>query len=113
KEAGFKYELKPMSNGDMLAALNKGELDAAIAGITVKENRKKIIDFSTPYMHTGQLLLVPQKNNDIRGLKELKDKIVAVKMGTTGYEYASKIKGIKEIKAFPDIDDAFHALIQG
>lgn len=110
-EAGIRYELKPLASGELIRSVKDRKVDAAIAGITVKESRKKMIDFSTPYLHTGQKILVRYDERHIRGVEDLKNKTVAAKIGTTGYEYLSKVKGIKEIQAFPDIDDAFQALL--
>ena len=79
----------------------------AIAGITVKDSRKKIADFSTPYLYTGQTLLVRSDEQNINGVKDLKDKVVAAKIGTTGYEIFDQSKRDQEIQAFPTIDEAF------
>lgn len=113
EEAGIQYEMQSMPAGEILKNVRNRKLDAAVAGITIKESRKKKIDFSTPYLHTGQLLAVDIHTRDIQKPEDLKDKIVAVKIGTSGYEYASKIKGIKEIMAFPEIEEAFEALEKG
>lgn len=112
KEAGIRYKLKPLATGDLIKSVKDRKIDAAIAGITVKDSRKKIADFSTPYLYTGQTLLVRSDEQNINGVKDLKDKVVAAKIGTTGYEYLTKVKGIKEIQAFPTIDEAFQALLQ-
>lgn len=111
KEAGFRYEFKPMGQGEMLKAIEKEKIDVALAGITMKGDRKKLFDFSTPYFDTGLNMLTRANNKDINAVKDLKDKIIATKIGSSGYDYAKNLKDIKEIKAFPDINSAYKALI--
>jgi len=111
KEAGFKYKLKPMGQGEMLKAIEKKKIDVALAGITIKADRKKLFEFSTPYYDTGLNMLTRTNNKDIHAVKDLKDKIIATKIGSSGYDYAKNLKDIKEIKAFPDINSAYKALL--
>lgn len=111
KEAGFQYELKPMGMGEMMKAVESGKIDAAIAGITIKGERTKKLDFATPYYDAGLVLVTAADNQDIKGAKDLEKKVVATRIGTTGYEFISKQKGIKEVKAYPDITQAYQALM--
>ncbi|MBP1153755.1 MULTISPECIES: transporter substrate-binding domain-containing protein [unclassified Paenibacillus] len=111
KEAGFKYELKPMGMGEMVKAVESGKIDAGIAGITLKSNRMKKIDFTTPYYDTGLVLVTAADNQNIQSAKDLEKKVVATRIGTTGYDFLSKQKGIKEVQAYPDISQAYQALM--
>lgn len=111
KEAGISYKLVSLPSSELLKSVREGKIDAAIAAISVKEQRKKSVDFSTAYMNTGQALMVRADDKQIRSINQLNDKTIGTKIGTSGYEYASKIKGIKEIKAYPSIQAAFKALI--
>ena len=111
KEAGIKYEFKPMGQGEMFGALQRGEIDAALSGMTIKRDRKRDIDFTLPYYDTGLVILTTQDNQDIRSVKDLRDKSVVTKAGSSAYDYATKVKGIKEIRAFPDIEQAYEALV--
>ncbi|WNS73713.1 glutamine ABC transporter substrate-binding protein GlnH [Bacillus sp. DTU_2020_1000418_1_SI_GHA_SEK_038] len=113
KEAGIEYELKPMDFNGIIPALQTKNLDMAIAGITIKDERKEIIDFSRPYYDAGTLILVQEGNNDIKGIDDLKGKTVATKQGTASYEYASQIQGLKNLVPFPNIDQAYMELEKG
>lgn len=112
KEAGIKYQFKSMNQGEMLAALQRGEIDVALAGITIKQDRKRNFDFTLPYYDTGLVILTTQDNESIRKLSDLEGKVVVTKTGSSAYDYAKKVKGIKEIRAFPDIKQAYEELIQ-
>lgn len=111
QEAGFTYEIIPMPAGEIMQSLQKGKIDAGLAGFTIKGDRKKQIDFATPYFDTGQVILVTTDNKKVKSTKELEDKVVATRVGSTGYEYVSKIKGIKEVRGFPDITQAYKELV--
>ena len=63
KHEHFKYELKSMSfNGD-LQALEAGQVDAVIAGMSVTDERKEKYDFSTPYYTSGVVMAVAKDSN--------------------------------------------------
>jgi glutamine transport system substrate-binding protein len=111
KEAGYDYTWIPMGQGEMLKAVEKEKIDVALAGITIKGDRKKVLEFATPYYDTGLVMLTLANNEDINQVKDLKDKVIATKIGSSGYAYAQKVKDIKEIKAFPDIALAYKELL--
>ena len=82
KHEHFKYELKPMSfNGD-LQALEAGQVDAVIAGMSVTDERKEKYDFSTPYYTSGVVMAVA-KDSNIKSMSQLKGKTVSAKSGTS------------------------------
>lgn len=113
QELGLEYELKPMDFNGLIPALQSGSIDVAIAGMTIKEERKEKVDFARPYYDAGLLVLVRADNEDINGVEDLTGKVVATKTGTTSYDYTAALEGIKEIKPFPNIDGAYLELING
>lgn len=90
KDQGFKIELSPMDFGGIIPAMQAGELDLAIAGMSITDDRKKVVDFSEPYFEAGLTLVVKEDNTNIKTLEDLKGKTVAVKKGTTGATFAQK-----------------------
>ena len=48
----------------------------------ITDERKKAIDFSDGYYKSGLLVMVNANNNDIKDVKDLNGKVVAVKSGT-------------------------------
>lgn len=85
---GFEIEFNPMDFGGIIPALQAGQLDVAIAGMSITDERKNVVDFSDPYFDAGLSLVVAKDNNDITSLEDLKGKTVAVKSGTTGSKFA-------------------------
>lgn len=88
KDQGFDIEFSPMDFSGIIPALQAGQLDIAIAGMSITEERKNVVDFSDPYFEAGLTLVVSSDNTDIEALEDLKGKTVAVKSGTTGAEFA-------------------------
>jgi polar amino acid transport system substrate-binding protein len=88
KKEGFKIELSPMDFGGIIPAMQANQLDVAIAGMSITDERKKIVDFSDPYFKAGLIVVVKDDNTTIKSADDLKGKTVAVKKGTSGAKFA-------------------------
>ena len=113
KEAGLKYSLRPMDFNGIIPGLQTRNLDVALAGITIRDDRKKVIDFSDPYYESGLALLVNNDNSDIKAAADLDGKLVAVKIGTATVDYLKENVPGAKLKLFPNIDNAFLELATG
>lgn len=113
KEAGLKYSLRPMDFNGIIPGLQTRNIDAALAGITIRDDRKKVIDFSDPYYESGLAILVAKDNTDIKTAKDLEGKTVAVKIGTATVDYLKSNVPNAKLKLFPNIDNAFLELATG
>lgn len=67
----------------LLVALENGQIDACIAGMTITEERQKSVDFSTPYYVATQVMIV-KEDSDIASAADMEGKKVAVVQGYTG-----------------------------
>jgi len=112
KELKLDYKLQPMDFNGILPALQTKNVDVALAGITIKDERKKVIDFSDGYYDSGFMLMVPA-NSPIKGAGDLKGKSLAVKTGTSAADYAKANFSGTELKQFPNIDNAYLELQTG
>ncbi|GGK33155.1 hypothetical protein GCM10010124_27350 [Pilimelia terevasa] len=70
-------------------ALNSGQCDIAAAGITITEDRKKVLDFSDSYFNATQAMVM-RADAAYAKLEDLKGKKVGVQAATTGAEYVEK-----------------------
>lgn len=113
KQAGLSYELRPMDFNGIIPGLQTRNLDAALAGITIRDDRKQVIDFSDPYYESGLAVLVGTKNNNIKTAEDLDGKLVAVKIGTATVDYLKENVPNAQLKLFPNIDNAFLELATG
>jgi polar amino acid transport system substrate-binding protein len=97
---------------DLLLQGGGGQFDLAIAATTIKPARENRVDFSDPYFLASQALLV-RSDGDVQSADDLSGKIVAAQDGTTGETYANENTDAKEVRGFPEIDDAYNALEVG
>ena len=86
KDLNLDYKLQPMDFNGIIPGLQTGQVDVGLAGITIKDSRKKVIDFSDGYYDSGFLLMVPS-NSSIQGSSDLDGKKLAVKTGTSATDW--------------------------
>lgn len=115
KRAGFDYELQTMDFNGIIPALQTGNVDLAIAGITITEEREQIVDFSDPYYDSGLRLLVPAGDDSIQAVADLAGKKVACKIGSTSYDFLQREVGdtAEEVVPYPGSSDMYMALLSG
>ncbi|MFP1644543.1 glutamine ABC transporter substrate-binding protein GlnH [Pontitalea aquivivens] len=111
-ELGLTYELRPMDFAGIIPALQTGQVDVALAGITIKPERQEVIDFSDGYYDSGLLLMVPT-DSTITGAADLAGKKLSVKTGTSSSDYAEENFKDTELRKFPNIDNAYLELRAG
>lgn len=100
EDQGFAVEFQSLGFNAAVQALEAGQVDGVIAGMSITEDRKKQFDFSEPYFDSGVVMGVKdvkegeeQKPEDeIKSYEDLKGKKVAVKIGTEGQTFAESIK---------------------
>src|SRR5690606_10851299 len=104
-----------MDFGGIIPALQAGQLDVAIAGMSITDERKEIVDFSDPYFEAGISLVVAEDNSEIASLDDLEGKTVAVKSGTTGAQFArdNQDEYGYEITQFEDSPSMFQEVSNG
>ncbi len=112
KEAGLKVEFESLPFDGIIPALQSGTVDAAISGITITAERAQIVSFSRPYFKSGLALAVKKNNQNIKSFDELKNKKIAVQIGTTG---ARKVEEIPDaqIRTFDNVPLALQELLNG
>ncbi|AFS77710.1 amino acid ABC transporter periplasmic solute-binding protein [Gottschalkia acidurici 9a] len=105
KRMGVKLELKPIDWSTKSLTLNKGDIDVIWNGFSIDEQRKKEVDFSTPYLNNKQIVVV-SNDSKIEDKDGLSGKILAVQSGSTSDTALSKDKkvsgSLKEVKKYSD-----------
>ena len=100
----------------LFEAASAGEFDVAADGITITEERAKVIDFSDPYMEYGQALLAAASEDrfsDADSFAANPDLRVAVQQGTTNELAAIKLVGADRVDSYEDFGVAVQALLSG
>jgi polar amino acid transport system substrate-binding protein len=106
KYLGREVEIQNMTFPGLIPSLQTHKIDLVISSMTATAERAKAIAFSDPYLQTGLCLLVA-KNSPINSIADLDQpgKSVAVKIGTTGQNFATA--HIKQAKVLVlDTEDA-------
>ncbi|HBF36944.1 MAG TPA: basic amino acid ABC transporter substrate-binding protein [Firmicutes bacterium] len=108
--AGMELKLMNIGWDGIIPGLSNGNYDCLISAMTITSERKKQINFTTPYFSIRQAIVVKSDNKKISGAEDLIGKTVTVQNGTTGDLFASKIKDIK-MKRFDTNPQAIQELL--
>ena len=84
---GLELVVDDMGFDAALLAVQNGQSDIAMAGITVSEDRLAKMDFTDSYA-TGVQVVIVKEGSDVT-MDNLGEKMIGTQMGTTGYIYAS------------------------
>ncbi len=90
EDQGFEVEIQSLGFDAALLAVQSGQADGVIAGMSITDKRKETFDFSDPY-YTADVTMAVAKGSDVKSYEDLKGKTVAVKTGTNGADYAKSI----------------------
>lgn len=90
KDQGFDYELNSLGFDAALLAVESGQADGVIAGMSITDERKAKFDFSEAYYDADVTMAVAQ-GSDVKSYDDLKGKTVGVKTATNGADFAKSI----------------------
>lgn len=94
-----------------------GKFDLGVSAITIKEGRKKTVDFTIPYFKADLSLAVNgDKNPKIKTIEDLQGLTIGAQKGTTGEDcakYLVKEGKAKDVKSYADAQVAFQDLAAG
>lgn len=104
EENGMTAAVENMEFDSLLVALQNGQIDAVIAGMTATDERRETVDFSTPYYTATQVMIV-REDSDIAVATDMADKKICVVQGYTGevcvqdmgYTYEAFKKGTEAV----------------
>ena len=99
KEMGFEVKNMPISWDAIIPALNAKKIDLIASGMTITEERKKVVDFTIPYWPTDQAVMA-REDSDLNIINALSGKYtVGVNRGCSAQTWIEKNlieKGILE-----------------
>ncbi len=105
KRLGVEVTFKPIDWSAKEAELNGNRVDVLWNGLTITEERKANILFTTPYLENRQIIVVADKS-PVKTKADLKGAVVGVQDGSSAVEAIQKdaatLKSIKELKKFGD-----------
>jgi len=90
KKEDIDVQWKEMKFNGMIPALQSQQVDAAVAAMTINDERKKVVNFAGPYFDSG-LVLVTKTDSSIKKLEDLKGKTIVAKQGSSGLAKAQEL----------------------
>lgn len=111
QELGKELAIEDVEFDSVLPSLIAGKAELAAAGITVNEDRMKMVDFSIPYVETGIVIISPNAA-PVKTADEAKGKRIGVQNGTTSADFCVEKLG-QEPDRFDSPASAFAALKVG
>lgn len=110
--AGFNVNLTTMEFAGIIPAVQTGSQEIAIAGVTITEERAKIVDFSDPYYDSGLQIIVRADNDDVETIDDLAGLKIATRIGSTSYDFLQEQLGDNaDITPYPGNSDMYMALL--
>lgn len=105
KRLGVEVTFKPIDWSAKEAELSGKRVDVLWNGLTITEERKANILFTTPYLENRQIVIVLDKSS-VKTKADLAGKVVGVQDGSSAIEAVEKdeatAKSLKELKKFGD-----------
>ena len=109
---GLELQIDDMDFDAALLSVQQGKADIVMAGVTVTDERKAVMDFSDSYATGIQSIIVPN-DSDIASPDDLAGKKIGTQRGTTGYIYCSDDFGDENVVAYDNGLTAVQALNNG
>ena len=111
KKLGLELVVDDMDFDAALLAVQQGKSDIVMAGVTVNEDRKMVMNFSDTYSKGVQVVIV-KEGSDVT-LDNLGDQMIGTQRGTTGYIYCTDDYGEEHVIAYDNGITAVQALMNG
>ena len=118
EKLGLELVVDDMGFDAALTAVQTGQSDIAMAGITVSEERQQVMDFSDTYA-TGVQVVIVKEDGPVQSLDDLSNvEMIGCQKATTGYIYCSDTPenggyGEDHVTAFDTGALAVMALVNG
>ena len=112
EKLGLELQVDDMEFDAALLSVQQGKADMVMAGVTVTDERKAVMDFSDSYATVIQSVIVPE-GSDIASVDDLAGKKIGTQRGTTGYLYCSDDFGEDAVVAYDNGLTAVQALNNG
>ena len=111
EKLGLELQIEDMGFDAALLAVQNGQSDIAMAGITVDEERLEVMDFTDSYA-TGVQVVIVKEGSDVT-LDNLGEKTIGTQMGTTGFIYCTDDYGEDHVIGYETGAVAIQALVNG
>ena len=107
-----KVEFTTVTSADRIEKVASGEVDMAIASMTITRGRDEKVDFSVPYFQDGQGLLV-RADSDVASYEDLAGRTVGGVKGSTSVVTIRQVQPDCTVREYPGYEEALAALGAG
>jgi len=111
EKLGLELEILDVDFDAALLAVQQGKSDIVMAGVTVNEDRKLVMNFTDTYA-TGKQVIIVTEDSTVT-LDNLGEQMIGTQRGTTGNIYASDDYGDDHVTAYDNGATAVQALKNG
>jgi polar amino acid transport system substrate-binding protein len=115
KRIGMTVNIEGYDFQPLFAATSSGRVDVAISSITITKERLGSQSFTQPY-YDSDMGIAAKTDGAVKGLADLKGKVVGVLSGSTGEKYANDNKdaqGFSEVRGYNTQQDVLLDLAAG
>ncbi len=115
-ELGMELVIKKISWDGLPLALESGEINAIIAGMTANDEREEGIDFTTPYYDSEGMIMIVRKDSEeakFTDIQQFSGKNVVGQKGTNYDDVIDQIEGVNHITPKVTYPEMIVALQQG
>jgi polar amino acid transport system substrate-binding protein len=111
EKLGLELQIDDMDFDSALLAVQQGKSDIVMAGVSVTEDRKLVMDFSDTYATGTQVIIVPEGSEVTAD--NLGDYMIGTQRATTGNIYCTDDYGDDHVIAYDNGLTAVQALVNG
>ncbi len=112
KKLGLELQVDDMDFDAALLAAQQGKSDIVMAGVSVTEERQKVMEFSNTYA-TGVQVIIVKEDSEIKSVDDLEGHMIGTQRGTTGNIYCADDYGEDSITTYDNGLTAVQALNNG
>lgn len=112
QKLGLELVIDDMDFDGALIAVQENLCDVVLAGLTYREDRDQVMDFTDSYANGIQVVIVPE-NSDITAIEDIEGKMIGTQRATTGWIFATGDFGDDNVTAYDDGATAVQALLGG
>ena len=115
-DLGMDLVIKKIAWDGLPVALEAGEIDAIIAGMTANDEREEGIDFTTPYYDSEGMIMIVRKDSEeakYTDIQQFSGKNVVGQKGTNYDDVIDQIKGVNHVTPKATYPEMVVALQQG
>lgn len=113
KELGLRPQMFQNNWGGLVQGLDRHNYDIVVNGLEITDDRARVVNFSTPYYQTAEVLSVRKSDDTIHSIEDLAGKKVGTLTGSLAQRLLSEQEFPLEIKTYGEEVHVYNDLAFG